>query len=106
MPQQEKKSLAKELIELGKQKGQLTNQDILDALGEQDLDPLGVARTDIGFRECVPVTLKQHSAVLGADVLNAQKFQLVGTDALQAEDAGGCKGHVHRILSCSKKQGG
>ena len=39
MPQQEKKSLAKELIELGKQKGQLTNQDILDALGEQDLDP-------------------------------------------------------------------
>ena len=39
MPQQEKRSLAKELIELGKQKGQLTNQDILDALGEQDLDP-------------------------------------------------------------------
>ena len=39
MPQQEKRSLAKELIELGQQKGQLTNQDILDALGEQDLDP-------------------------------------------------------------------
>ena len=39
MAQQEKRSLAKELIELGKQKGQLTNQDILDALGEQDLDP-------------------------------------------------------------------
>ncbi len=39
MAQQEKKSIAKELIELGKQKGQLTNQDILDAIGEQDFDP-------------------------------------------------------------------
>lgn len=39
MPQQEKKSIAKELIELGKQKGQLTNQDILDAIGELDIDP-------------------------------------------------------------------
>ena len=39
MPQQEKKSIVKELVELGKQKGQLTNQDILDAIGEQDFDP-------------------------------------------------------------------
>ena len=39
MPQQEKRSIAKELIELGKQKGQITNQDILDAIGEQDIDP-------------------------------------------------------------------
>ena len=36
---QEKRSLFKELVELGKQKGQLTNQDILDAIGEQDFDP-------------------------------------------------------------------
>ena len=36
---QEKRSLLKELVELGKQKGQLTNQDILDAIGEQDFDP-------------------------------------------------------------------
>ena len=36
---QEKRSLFKELVELGKQKGQLTNQDILDAIGEQDVDP-------------------------------------------------------------------
>ena len=36
---QEKRSIVKELIELGKQKGQLTNQDILDAIGEQDFDP-------------------------------------------------------------------
>ena len=39
MPQQEKRSIARELIELGKQKGQITNQDILDAIGEQDIDP-------------------------------------------------------------------
>ena len=39
MAQQEKRSIVKELIELGKQKGQLTNQDILDAIGEQDFDP-------------------------------------------------------------------
>ena len=39
MAQQEKRSIVKELVELGKQKGQLTNQDILDAIGEQDFDP-------------------------------------------------------------------
>lgn len=39
MAQQEKRSLVKELVELGKQKGQLTNQDILDAIGELDIDP-------------------------------------------------------------------
>ncbi len=40
MAQQEKKSLVKDLIDLAKQKGgQLTNQDILDAIGEADLDP-------------------------------------------------------------------
>ena len=39
MAQQEKKSLVKDLIELAKQKGQLTNQDILDASGEADIDP-------------------------------------------------------------------
>lgn len=39
MAQQEKKSLVKDLIDLGKQKGQLTNQDILDAIGEADLIP-------------------------------------------------------------------
>ena len=39
MAQQEKKSIVKELVELGKQKGQLTNQDILDAIGEIDFDP-------------------------------------------------------------------
>ena len=36
---QDKKSVVKELLELGKQKGQLTNQDILDAIGEIDFDP-------------------------------------------------------------------
>lgn len=36
---QDKKSVVKELLELGKQKGQLNNQDILDAIGETDFDP-------------------------------------------------------------------
>ncbi len=36
---QDKKSVVKELLELGKQKGQLNNQDILDAIGEMDFDP-------------------------------------------------------------------
>ena len=39
MPQQDKKSVIRELIELGKQKGQLTTQDILDATGDLDIDP-------------------------------------------------------------------
>lgn len=36
---QDKKSVVKELLELDKQKGQLNNQDILDAIGEIDFDP-------------------------------------------------------------------
>ena len=39
MAQQEKRSIVKELVELGKQNGHLTNQDILDAIGELDFDP-------------------------------------------------------------------
>lgn len=39
MPQQDKKSILKELTDLGKQKGSITNQDILDAIGELDFDP-------------------------------------------------------------------
>lgn len=39
MPAQDKKTIIKELIDLGKQKGQLTNQDILDAIGEIDFEP-------------------------------------------------------------------
>ena len=35
----DKKTVIRELMELGKQKGQLTNQDILDAIGEIDFDP-------------------------------------------------------------------
>ncbi len=37
--QPDKKTITKELIELGKQNGKLTNQDILDAIGEIDFDP-------------------------------------------------------------------
>ena len=36
---QDKKAVVKELLELGKQKGQFNNQDILDAIGEIDFDP-------------------------------------------------------------------
>ena len=36
---QEKKAVIKEITELGKAKGQLTNKDILDAIGEIDFDP-------------------------------------------------------------------
>ncbi len=36
---QDKKTVIKEITELGKAKGQLTNKDILDAIGEIDFDP-------------------------------------------------------------------
>ncbi len=36
---QDKKTVIKEITELGKSKGQLTNKDILDAIGEIDFDP-------------------------------------------------------------------
>ena len=41
-------SFATELMELGKQKGQLTNQDILDAIGEIDFEAL-LSITDFDF---------------------------------------------------------
>ena len=37
--QTEKKPLIKVLVDLGKAKGNLTNQDILDAIGEMDIEP-------------------------------------------------------------------
>lgn len=37
--QPDKKNIVKELVELGKQNGQITNQDILDAIGEIDFEP-------------------------------------------------------------------
>ncbi len=39
LPTQDKKTVIRELIELGKVKGQLTTKEILDALGELDFDP-------------------------------------------------------------------
>ena len=36
---QDKKTIVKEILELGKSKGHLTNKDILDAIGEIDFDP-------------------------------------------------------------------
>ncbi len=38
-PSTDKKTIIKELTELGKQKGSLTNKDILDAIGEIDFEP-------------------------------------------------------------------
>jgi RNA polymerase primary sigma factor len=38
-PVSDKRNLVKELTDLGKAKGNLTNQDILDAIGEMDIDP-------------------------------------------------------------------
>ena len=37
--QPDKKTILKELMELGKSKGQLSNKEILDAIGEMDIDP-------------------------------------------------------------------
>ncbi|MCQ2514854.1 MAG: RNA polymerase sigma factor RpoD [Ruminococcus sp.] len=39
MPAQEKKNVVKELMDLAKQKGKITNQDILDVIGEADYEP-------------------------------------------------------------------
>ena len=37
--QPDKKTIIKDLVELGKGKGQLSTKEILDALGELDFDP-------------------------------------------------------------------
>ena len=38
-PQPDKRTILKDLLELGKSKGQLSNKEILDAIGEMDIDP-------------------------------------------------------------------
>ncbi len=38
-PQPDKRTVLKDLMELGKSKGQITNKEILDAIGEMDIDP-------------------------------------------------------------------
>ena len=42
--QPERKSVLKELTELGKAKGQLSNKEILDAIGEMDIDAEAMER--------------------------------------------------------------
>ena len=42
----DKKTVIRDLIELGKSKGQLTTKEILDAIGELDFDP------EIGRASC------------------------------------------------------
>ena len=37
--QPDKKTVLRDLMEMGKAKGQLTNKEILDAIGEMDIDP-------------------------------------------------------------------
>ena len=37
--QPDKRTILRELMEMGKAKGQLTNKEILDAIGEMDFDP-------------------------------------------------------------------
>lgn len=38
-PQPDKRTVLRELMEMGKNKGQLSNKEILDAIGEMDIDP-------------------------------------------------------------------
>ena len=58
----DKKTVVRELMELGKQKGQLTNQDILDAIGEIDFDPEQLEKlydsfAQLGIRAILKLTI-------------------------------------------------
>ena len=59
---------------------------------------LGVARVYARLCESVEISVKEDSAVFGADVPDAEEFQLVGADALKSENAWCRKSELHNFL--------
>ena len=69
----DKKTIVKDLIELGKSKGSLTNKDILDAIGEVDFEPEQLEKIYDSF-EAAGIEIIEEDIIddLSLDVLNIE----------------------------------
>ncbi len=76
----DKKSVTKELLELGKAKGKLSNQDILDIIGELDFDPEQIEKLYEGL-ENVGVEIVEEIDDVPLDDLAAEVSQVNVRDA-------------------------
>ena len=88
MAAQDKKSIIRDLIELGKSKGQLSTKEILDALGELDFDPEHIEK----FYD----TLESHGVEIVEDFADIQIDDLdlskVASEAVDYDTGMGIEG--------------
>ena len=81
---QDKKSVVKELTELGKSKGQLTNKDILDAIGEMDFDPEQLEKLYDGL-ESLGIEIVEDNDDLQFDDIDLEVVTSVDGDNFESE---------------------
>ncbi|MBQ2944763.1 MAG: RNA polymerase sigma factor RpoD [Ruminococcus sp.] len=81
---QDKKSVVKELTELGKSKGQLTNKDILDAIGEMDFDPEQLEKLYDGL-ESQGIEIVEDNDDLQFDDIALEVVASVDGDSLESD---------------------
>ena len=92
--QTEKKPLIKVLADLGKAKGNLTNQDILDAIGEMDIEPEQLEKLydeleNLGIEiveDIEDIALDNLDAELGVESVAADSSDQVADNAVMIDD--------------------
>ncbi len=83
---QDKKAVIKEITELGKSKGQLTNKDILDAIGEIDFDPEQLEKLYDNL-ESMGIEIVEDNDDLQFDDLALEVTSAVDGDGYEADGA-------------------
>ena len=83
---QDKKAVIKEITELGKTKGQLTNKDILDAIGEIDFDPEQLEKLYDNL-ESMGIEIVEDSDDLQFDDLALEVTSAVDGDGFESDGA-------------------
>ena len=82
--QPERKSVLKELTELGKAKGQLSNKEILDAIGEMDIDAEAMER----FYDSLETSGIEIVETLDDIILDDSELSAMSSDEDMSDDSG------------------
>ncbi len=87
-PQPDRRTILKDLMELGKGKGQLTNKEILDAIGEMDIDPEQLERFyDTLETNGIEIVETMDDIILDDAELSSIASSDMGDDELESEPA-------------------
>ena len=88
----DKRNLVKELTDLGKAKGSLTNQDILDAIGEMDIDPEQLEKLYDSLEqagvEIIETDIEEDLSLDGLDITGDGNVAEEGGSAPESADSG------------------